>query len=197
MFKFNRISQSWLVIIIVMTVLAMGLLIFRLFGFFTTGEAINVFLIGALVLVTAIYARETTVVAKATREQAELLRQQQHNAVAPVIELEAASIGIEEVNVGFSNIGLGPALNFRCWIEDEQYPRLRTAHKGIFRYALGRGDTGQRTIATGIGGYKLGVGYIRAQYEDVFGRTYESCLIFPANALPELKYGIAKDKIVF
>lgn len=144
----------------------------------------------ALVVITLGYAISTD-------RMAGHMRQQQSNAVAPVIELDADGIG--NIMVGFCNIGVGPALNFRCWIEDEQYPNLRTAHKCISRRAvavsLDRVGISQ-AIWTGINGYKLGQGYLRAQYEDVFGQTYESCLIISENALSELKYGRAKEKIV-
>ena len=91
-------------------------------------------------------------------------------------------------------------LNFRCWIEDPEHPEFRVKDKAICRtaveVALSEGPN-LCTIHTRIGGYSLGRGYIRAQYESVFGLTYESSLLFPENAAPEFKYGKAKkDDIV-
>lgn len=144
--------------------------------------------------------------------------EQQVNSVAPVITLEAGRhievveerselalkgyIEVEKINirVAYVNIGKGPALNFRCWIEDPEYPELRTLGKAICQTAVEITLTDvahDGIIKTEMSGYYLGRGYIRAQYESIFGITYESCLFFPTNAAPELKYGKTKaDDIV-
>ena len=123
------------------------------------------------------------------------MRQQQFNAVAPVMEIDAHGSG--RIAVHFRNIGAGPALNFRCWIEDDQFPQLRNMNTCISRRAVGIDkEFNLDYISTDISNYALDQGYLRAQYEDVFGQTYESCLMISENALPELKYGHAREKIV-
>jgi hypothetical protein len=123
------------------------------------------------------------------------MRQQQFNSVAPVVEIDAYGSG--KIEVHFRNIGAGPALNFRCWIEDQRHLHLRTS-RAISRRAVGiNQDYSSASIDTHMPDYILGrESYLRAQYEDVFGQTYESCLMFSENALPELKYGRATEKIV-
>ncbi len=124
---------------------------------------------------------------------------EQHvNSAAPVITLEVVrqkDTPCElEIDLGWLNIGKGPALNFRCWIEDPEHPELRVRQRAICRTAVEVALSDKLfagTIHTGIPGYKLGIGYVRAQYESIFGRTYESCLFFPTNTAPELKYGEA------
>lgn len=86
-----------------------------------------------LIFVTLAYTFATEVMART-------VVQQRHEAVAPVIELDADGITI--VNVGFRNIGMGPALNFRCWIEDLQYPSLRNKQYCISHRAVGVDRTG-------------------------------------------------------
>lgn len=143
-----------------------------------------------LIFVTFAYTLSTEVMART-------MVQQRHEAVAPVVELDAS--GTRDIEVGFLNIGAGPALNFRCWIEDPQYPHLKSKRHCISRRAVGISHSDIAStgiIPTGLPNYSLGQGYIRAQYEDVFGITYETCLIFYFGELPELKYGLAKEKIV-
>ena len=159
----------------------------------------------ALVFVTFVYAvstdriaRETARQRKASEKQLELLRDQQANAVAPLIMLEATMYMSGTVKVEFANAGVGPALNLRIWVEDTECPELRGAQRALARSVVGTGRAElEGFIATGKDDYRLGPSVLRAQYEDVFGKTYESGLIFPPNALPEFKYGPAREKIVF
>ena len=153
-------------------------------------------LTGALVGVTTVYVVFTYKVVRTMRDQ-------QKNNVAPVVRLscrESRGANEVELNVGWMNIGKGPALNFRCWIEDPEHPELRAPGRAICRTAIevALSDViSPAIIHTGIPDYKLGVGYIRAQYESVFNITYESCLSFPENAAPELRYReVKKDDIV-
>jgi len=66
MCKFSRIGRRWSVIIKAMILLTIGLVVVRVLGFFTTTEAIDIFLIAALVLVTAVYASETINISKSS-----------------------------------------------------------------------------------------------------------------------------------
>ena len=160
-------------------------------------------LTAALVYVTGAYAFFTFQIFKISDKQARIMGEQQVNSAAPVITLEVRrqkkTPNELEVDLGWMNIGKGPALNLRCWIEDPEHPELRVRQRAICRTAIevALSDImSEGTIHTGIPEYKLGVGYIRAQYESVFNRTYESCLFFPENAAPELKYGGTTEKII-
>lgn len=166
----------------------------------------------ALVAVTLLYALFTGMMAVEIRQQSlrlgeqldlldkqrGLLKEQQYNAVAPVVHLDAFVDAKGDVTVTFRNVGLGPALNLRCWIDDEEHPELRAnLSKVIDRGVVGVGEGYAPTIPTGVPGYKLGIGYVRCQYKDIFGRVYESALMMPANAKPDTKYGVAKHEEVF
>ena len=75
---------------------------------------------------------------------------------------------------------------------------MRDACKIVMcRGAIAKGVKEEKTIDTEIDGYTLhagvGYGYLRAQYESVFGKTYESRLISSTNAAPELKYFEVKN----
>lgn len=157
-------------------------------------EAYDAALTAALVGVTAIYVVLTSRVVTISQEQTRIMQEQQRNNAAPVVKLsctESRGANEVEINVGWMNIGKGPALNFRCWIEDAEHPELRAPDKAICRTAVevALSDViSPAIIHTGIPDYKLGAGYIRAQYESVFKITYESCLFPPENAAPELRY---------
>jgi len=151
-------------------------------------EGFTAALTTALVCVTAAYAFF-----------AFQLVEQQVNSAAPVVMLEAGYIETAAgIAVFWLNIGKGPALNFRCWVEDEEHPGLR--RKAIcytaIAVALNESMSTLYIRTDEIPGYRLGIGYIRAQYESTFNITYESCLFFPENAAPKLKYGKATE-IVF
>ena len=165
-------------------------------------QAFDAALTAALVAVTAFYVYFTSQILRATNQQAEIMRNAQYNAAAPVVMLTASynESHVEvEIEVSWKNIGRGPALNFRCWLEDSEHPELRIHERAICRTAVEVALTEEMStgvIRTGISNYRLGVGYIRAQYESVFNRTYESCLLFPENAAPALEYGAATERII-
>ena len=200
-----------------------GIVLGQALGQWTGDRSFELAITFTLVWVTALYVLETAGIrksseesagaareqAKATIEMVMATKEQQHNIVAPVIELSTGLYSDEgTVEVWLRNIGVGPALNLRCWIDDPEHPELRKKEKALFQGGLGVGSTYPSTkigpitwspaIRTGLKGYKLiqSQGRLRAQYEDVFGMTYESSFIVSTNALPELKYGVATEKII-
>ncbi len=162
----------------------------------------------ALAFVTSIYAWHTRKMADEMNKQAEIMVNTEFNAVAPVMQLLAADSVTKDrrtVRIYWKNVGKGPALNFRCWIHDPENQQLRSLGKTIYRTAVAvdispdKGDFSNFVkIDTEIENYKLQLSHacIRAQYESVFGKTYESSLHFPTNAAPELKYGEATEIII-
>jgi len=165
-------------------------------------QAFMAALTAALVYVTAAYAFFTFRIVKISDKQASIMSEAQVNSAAPVVMLEASyneGTSETEIAVSWKNIGKGPALNFRCWVEDKECPDLRVPRKAICRTAVEVALSENMCtglIHTEIPGYRLGVGYIRAQYESIFNRTYESCLLYFENAAPELKYGEATERII-
>ena len=121
-------------------------------------------------------------------------------AQAPLVRLDSGGGTAGNVRIGYKNVGEEPALNFRCWIEDPEHPGLRSPHKGIYMavVAVGEGNGSGQIIPTEIPGYNLGsgLGYLRAQYEDRSGITYESMLIIPPVGQPEFKYGKATERVL-
>lgn len=155
-------------------------------------EAFGASLTAALVYATAYYAFLTSEAVRAARQsatitnrQAEIILNAEFNAMAPVIKLEAA--GRKKITVSYENVGRGPALNFRCWIEDEEHPELRA--KMISRTAIARDEKDSFVFDTRIPGYEFGIGYLKTAYDSVFMKPYESCLFFTGNEPPHLEYG--------
>ena len=179
-----------------------------------TGELKDAFvpaLTAALVWVTAFYAVATGQIMEASKKQVEaserqveaserqvaIMLESQFNAAAPVVTLETDLNTPGVVKIYSLNAGKGPALNFRCWIEDTEHPELRVASKAVFKKVIPVTSI-DNMLLHGIAvpqEYRLGVGYIRAQYESIFDKTYESCLMFPANSSPQLEWGEAKEVI--
>ena len=165
-------------------------------------QAFNAALTAALVAVTAFYVYFTSQILRSTNQQAEIMRNAQYNAAAPVVILKASYDNryLEiSIRVSWKNIGKGPALNFRCWIEDSEHPELRVYQRAICSTAVEVALTEEvyrGSFRTEIPDYSLGVGYIRAQYESIFDITYESCLLFQENAAPVLKYGPVTERII-
>ena len=186
-----------------------------------TGELKDAFvpaLTAALVWVTAFYAVATGQIMEASKKQVEaserqveaskkqveaserqvaIMLESQFNAAAPVVTLETDLNTPGVVKIYSLNAGKGPALNFRCWIEDTEHPELRVASKAVFKKVIPVTSI-DNTLLHGIAvpqEYRLGVGYIRAQYESIFGKTYESCLMFPTDKSPQLEWSAAQEVI--
>jgi len=191
----NRTIAIIFVVGLIVVIVGVGVAVAR-----ATGEIKDAFvpaLTAALVWVTAFYAIATGEIMKASKEQAAVMLQSQLNAAAPVVTLEANLSGPGVVRIYSLNAGKGPALNFRCWIEDPEHPELRVVSKAVLENvipAISSGDKQLHGIAVPQE-YRLGLGYIRAQYESIFGKTYESCLMFPANVSPQFEWGEAQEVI--
>ncbi len=88
----------------------------------------NILLLVILIEVTAWYAKETQDIANATKTQAEATatlakeaEQQLRQSVRPIIRFRNDSFpALHGQNLVVHNIGLGPALNLKCWIEITQ-----------------------------------------------------------------------------
>lgn len=159
----NRTGQNWLKMTIAMGVLAIGLLISRLSGAFTTAEAINIFLVGALVLVTAVYAKETANISKSSEEAArsaaeqaeaskklaEEAREQRLMASRPIIIQRSVYKQIREApdsddlsptlrSSHFShfvvmNVGNGPAMELEVSLMDKEKKKLHSVRVTFLR----------------------------------------------------------------
>ena len=153
---------------------------------------------------TKISAGASVKMAEATTKQAEIALNGQFNAMAPLLEIEVWDYDFRDadtrIKLVWRNIGTGPALNFRCWIEDEEHPQLRQLGKETYRAAIANGQEPYSwTVDVQIKGYRLGVGmgYLRAQYWSVFEIPYETSVRFETPDRHELRYGKAKEIVPF
>ena len=174
-------------------------------------DQIQILIQFGLVTVTCFYAwsaqrqaEANVTMAAATTKQAEIALNGQFNAAAPLVDVEAWNYEFRDadtrINLVWRNIGTGPALNFRCWIEDEEYPQLRQIGKETYRAAIANDqDSYSWTVNVKIKGYRLGVGkgYLRAQYQSVFEIPYETAVIYETPDTRELKYGKATEIVPF
>jgi hypothetical protein len=196
----NNISEA--LVLPICIVLVIALVGWSIPSSVSMADRIQTSITSAVLLVTAWYAYLTYQAVRVSREQSSLLTQSQYNAAVPVINLSVSQIISAEgsvLRISWQNVGKGPAINFRCWIEDEVFPILKTKPKSIWRTAIGVAlDSNQdwSSIETNIPNYKLGLGYVRAQYESIFDHTYESTYTICENASPELKFGKAKEKVI-
>lgn len=81
MSKFRWITPNWPKMLIGMGLLGIALLICRAFVVFTTAEAVNIFLVGSLVIVTAVYAIETAKISKSSEKSGNAMEQQARASV--------------------------------------------------------------------------------------------------------------------
>lgn len=146
-------------------------------------------LTAALVSVTAFYVYLTSQTVKASNKQAEIMLNAEYNTATPVIKLKVEGRG--QIKITWENVGKGPALNLRCWIEDNKHPELQADKMSSTAIAVGESDMGfvSADIHTGIKDYVLDAGCVRAKYESIFkNKTYESCLLLSPDTDPKFIY---------
>jgi hypothetical protein len=126
----------------------------------------------------------------------------EYNAASPVIRLVASPLVAGGISVTCENVGRGPALNFQCWIECDGFDSLLAPLNR--RNATAMGAEGQVPFLWEGGikppgmnlrlpSFKDGLDII-AQYDDVFGRPFESRLEIVNDVLPQrLSYGRIED----
>ena len=151
----------------------------------TTGEAIEIILLFGLVVVTAIYARRTSDIADATREQAKEMREQRYDAIRPIIDIErpwplreedrareliAATSGDLSVDLACNlrNIGLGPA------IDVYSFTKMRggeSRRRDFGTLAKNQEAIGSTSLSVQQKGSRI---FLVVYYRDVYGRNFES-----------------------
>ncbi len=160
-----------------------------------------------LAIVTFLTLQQSIKQAEISRKQTDIMRQQQLNGAAPVVALNLVGGVGGDVRPGtvrtvlsltYKNVGKGPALNFRCWLEDTDRPELRCCESGFSQTVLPvslEGESCEGFIIIEAPRYFLGASLVRAQYESVFGVTYESTLSKPSDSSYNLKYGEAIEVV--
>ena len=102
----------------------------------TTGEWVQIILMGLLVVITGFYAWRTFAISNATKKQAKEMKEQRYDTVRPVIDiqrdidvadiarqtLEANAALSEDISHGLScilhNVGLGPAIDLYSFVQN-------------------------------------------------------------------------------
>ena len=113
------------------------LIVLTLFKIINTGQAIEIMILFALVLVTFIYAKRTSEIAKAAKKQAEEMTEQRVIASRPVIIQKA--VPVEVIGTGFSdefeiyNAGNGPAIELEILLLDKDRKLLQSERKTFLR----------------------------------------------------------------
>jgi hypothetical protein len=160
-------------------------------------------LTAALVTVTAYYAYSTRQILEVSKKQAisaskqaQIMLDGQFQAEAPVLRLRAykESANSKDIRIEVENIGKGPALNIKCWIDDPKHPELRENIMSWTAVAVGQGS--YTTLVTGKQVYSLQNITIKAHYESIFHKKYESCLMFSddVDSRPSLFYRAYREE---
>ena len=158
-------------------VLLVALIYFTDPEWLSPSDTIQIMTLVVLVIVTVSYARST-------RKIYEVALNSERNAVYPIVNLTAEETRQDYIRVSFQNIGRGPALNIRMWLEldyDQQFAYLNSEEmKGrSFRAALGVGQQGQLEWSNSEGPLPTrtsGIDVV-AEYTDVFRQRFQSKLV--------------------
>lgn len=163
-----------------------------------------------LVIVTAFYALRTRDIADAARQEAvasseiaQEMRAQRFEGFRPVIK---ASYFVHNGKVGETpsieitpiNIGLGPALRVRCAFEHPRFayhdhwwlylgPQDKEQSQRIQRHASEDKSNIQASVGTQAS--------IVLQYEDIFGRYFETRMVLEQNYLGWTERGTTYEKV--
>ena len=140
-------------------------------------DTIQTMTLVVLVIVTLSYSRST-------RKIYEVALNAEKNAVSPIISIVAEVTNPHQILISYENIGRGPALNFKIWLEldnDEQFRYLKSEEmkNRSFRAALGVGQQGQRewNSSEGVLPTRTSGIDIVAEYTDVFRQHFQSKLV--------------------
>ena len=147
------------------------------------GDSIQTMTLVVLVIVTVSYA-------KSTRKIFEIALDAERNAVSPIISIVAEVTSLDQILISYENIGRGPALNLKIWLESD------TKKSEGFRTAVGVGQSGQRqwdksegTLPTTSSGFD-----IVAEYTDVFRQGFQSKLVIVNPYDHEFFFGKKKEQ---
>ena len=145
-----------------------------------------------LVIVTVSYAIST-------RKMYQVALNAEMNTVAPVVNIEVDFAHDRGIRVIVHNVGRGPALNFRMWLEadDSQFWYLKSdrTKDEAFRTAVAADQSGPYTWTNDMGPLpeRSGGFDIIAQYSDVHHRSFATKLAI-LDHYQELSYGIASQQ---
>ena len=156
-------------------------------------DTIQTMTLVVLVIVTVSYARST-------RKISEIALNAEKNAVSPIISIVAEATNLDQILISYENIGRGPALNLKIWLElesDDQFLYLKSeAMKSkCFHAAVGVGQNGRHQWENSEGPLpSTSSGFdIVAEYTDVFRQRFHSRLVIVNPYDHEFFFGKKKE----
>ena len=191
-------------------------------GHLRLSESIEISILGVLILVTGWYAYSTKCIQRATadqvaatREQAEISRQATEialnatkNAVMPIVMVafdggsetnsETGKVFVKTTGVEYRNIGKGPALNLRVWLEyfdDESGDPVRSHNKYTDVLAVKeKGRFDWHFVEENLPRPGKACGYeVFAEYTDVYKQMFRSCSNWLPGMQSEFSFGRAPE----
>ncbi len=151
----------------------------------------------ALIIVTALYGWHTRKMANSSEKGLGIAINSMMNGHTPVIKLVAVPLidlsGMTGIKLTFKNVGPGPALNLRCWIQHDELPHLSSDANKSTNIALGTDEDGNYSWPSSLRLPDFHNGFtVIAQYNDIYGRRFES--ILEINDMDQsLQYGLMKE----
>lgn len=177
------VTSNWPKLLVSTGVLGVALLICRVQGVFTTVEAVNIFLVGTLVIVTAVYVVETAKISK-TSEKSSNAMEQQARASMEIAEMGSRPMIIQKpvykelVDAVFPvlrsdyfshfeiyNAGNGPAIELEVSLLDKQERQLHSKRVTFLR----AGE--QATFQPCFGDVEESKYYLVCEYRRLFSHT--------------------------
>lgn len=190
-------GRIWWIVLASAIVIVIVLVVCTTFSIFTTSEAVNIFLVAALLLVTTVYAVESQLSRKATEKQAavamktgEEAREAMASSFRPIVVLGRhqgsghspydAMVSIQSIMEQFTylhNVGPGPALNlrFRMVRPNRMKPSEVTDGQTELR-VLGPGEVYKLDLERTFGESVCCSQDLTVEYEDIFGADWRSGL---------------------
>lgn len=183
MSKSRWITPNWPKMLISMGVLGVALAICRVCGVFTTAEAVNIFLVGALVIVTAVYVGETAKISKSSEKSSNAMEQQAQASMEmaemasrpmiiqrPVYKKAMDAVFLELRSDYFShfeiyNAGNGPAVELEVSLLDKQERQLHSKRVTFLRAGK------QVTFQPYFGDVEESKYYLVCEYRRLFSHT--------------------------
>ncbi len=158
-------------------------------GWLSLDDAIQMMTLAILVIVTLFYAWSTHNIYKVALNA-------EKNAVFPIVNVTTDVISQDYIRVSYQNIGKGPALNFKIWVEREGedkflYLKSQTKKTESFRAAVGAGQSGHHEWVNSDGPLPTrNSGFdVVAEYTDVFQQVFVSKLLIIGLHDQEFRFG--------
>lgn len=190
MVRLNRVSRNWQVIIVAMVLLMVALGMSRCWNVLTTAEAIDIFLVAGLVLITTVYAKESEKSRTAMETQAREMHEATVSTFQPIVVLGRHPVSegpshrntvvkqvLMERFTYLHNVGPGPALNLCLSVREPNRKSPSDVVDGEQLRALGPGEAYELDLQKAFGEIRRSSHDLVVEYEDIFGLKWRSGLV--------------------